>query len=48
MDYILLFVKKLSGGSDNVYLSHDLELKVIFVAVVVILVVILFMARRKS
>jgi hypothetical protein len=48
MDYILLLVKGLSGGSDNVYLSHDLELKVIFVAVVVILVVIMFMSKSKS
>lgn len=48
MEYIVLLVKRLSGGSDNVYLSHDVEMKVIFVATVVILAAILFKAKSKS
>ena len=48
MEYILLLVNRLSGGSTNIFMSQDGKMKVIFVAVAIILVAILFMARRKN
>ena len=49
MDYILMFVKKLSGGGNgNLYLSYDRELKIVFVATAVILMVIVLKGKNKS
>ncbi len=48
MEYILLLVNKLSGGSANIFMSQDGKMKIIFVAAAVVLVAIFFMARRKS
>jgi hypothetical protein len=49
MEYIRLLSVKLTGGRSGGYsIPHETELKIVFVAVVVILVVILFKAKNKS